>query len=60
MERGWAPRSPTPQRPADFAVVLGKREVDAGTVTLKNLHTGEQQEKSLEEAIAEVARHGDR
>ncbi|WP_243669124.1 His/Gly/Thr/Pro-type tRNA ligase C-terminal domain-containing protein, partial [Methanoculleus chikugoensis] len=44
---------------ADFAAVLGKREVEAGgTVTLKDLHSGEQQERSLEDAIAEVARHG--
>lgn len=60
MERGMGAQIAHAAKTADFAVVLGKREVDAGTVTLKNLHTGEQQEKSLEEAIAEVARHGDR
>jgi len=58
MQRGMGAQLSHAAKTADFAVVLGKREVEAGTVTLKNLHSGEQQERSLEEAIAEVARHG--
>lgn len=58
MQRGMGAQLSHAAKTADFAVVLGKREVEAGTVTLKNLHSGEQQERSLEDAIAEVARHG--
>jgi histidyl-tRNA synthetase len=58
MQRGMGAQLTHAAKTADFAVVLGKREVEAGTVTLKNLHSGEQQERSLEDAIAEVARHG--
>ncbi|NLB01590.1 MAG: histidine--tRNA ligase, partial [Methanomicrobiales archaeon] len=58
MGRGMGAQVSHAAKTADFAVVLGKRETEAGTVTLKNLHSGEQQERSLEDAIAEVARHG--
>jgi len=58
MGRGMGAQLSHAAKTADFAAVLGKREVEAGTVTLKNLHSGEQQERRLEEAIAEVARHG--
>ena len=40
---------------ADFAVILGQREVATGTVTLKDLHSGEQKVTPLETAVAEVA-----
>ena len=60
MERGMGAQIAHAAKTADFAVILGKREVDAGTVTLRNLHSGEQQEISLGEAVAEVAQHGDR
>jgi len=60
MERGMGAQIAHAAKTADFAVILGKREVDAGTVTLRNLHSGEQQEVSLGEAVAEVAQHGDR
>jgi len=43
---------------ADFAVLLGERECIAGTVTLKNLHSGEQRECGIEDAIAEVKAFG--
>ncbi|RPJ53142.1 MAG: histidine--tRNA ligase, partial [Methanobacteriota archaeon] len=39
---------------ADFAVMLGDRECETGTVTLKNLHSGEQRTLSCQAAIAEV------
>ncbi|BBL68663.1 histidine--tRNA ligase [Methanoculleus chikugoensis] len=58
MGRGMGAQLAHAAKTADFAAVLGKREVEAGTVTLKDLHSGEQQERSLEDAIAEVARHG--
>jgi histidyl-tRNA synthetase len=60
MQRGVGAQIAHAAKTADFAVILGKREVDADTVTLKNLHSGEQQERSLEDAIAEVTQHGDR
>jgi histidyl-tRNA synthetase len=40
---------------SDFAVILGKREVETGRVTLKDLQTGEQKVIPLPEAVAEVA-----
>jgi histidyl-tRNA synthetase len=42
---------------ADYAIILGGREVATGTVTLKNLHSGEQKLIPLPEAVAEVAAH---
>ena len=60
MQRGMGAQIAHAAKTADFAVVLGKREVDAGTVTLRDLHSGEQRECGLEEAIAEVAQYGDR
>ncbi|MGI5938080.1 MULTISPECIES: histidine--tRNA ligase [Methanoculleus] len=58
MQRGMGAQVSHAAKTADVAVILGKREVEAGTVTLKDLHSGEQQEKSLADAIAWVARHG--
>jgi histidyl-tRNA synthetase len=39
---------------ADFAVIMGDREANAGTVTLKDLHTSDQAEMKLEEAVVQV------
>ena len=39
---------------ADFAVILGQREVATGTVTLKDLRSGDQKVTPLETAVAEV------
>jgi histidyl-tRNA synthetase len=58
MQRGMGAQVSHAAKTADFAVILGKREVEAGTVTLRDLHSGKQHERSLEDAIAEVARHG--
>jgi len=41
-------------RTADYALIIGKREQDAGRVTVKNLRTGTQKELLINEAIAEV------
>ncbi|HMA04635.1 MAG TPA: histidine--tRNA ligase [Methanomicrobiales archaeon] len=42
-------------RSADYVAILGKREVETGTVTLKDLQTGEQKAVPLPDAVAEVA-----
>jgi histidyl-tRNA synthetase len=42
---------------ADYAVILGKREIEAGTVTLKDLGSGGQKALSLPDAVAEVSAH---
>lgn len=60
MGRGMGAQIAHVAKAADFAVIIGEREINAGTVTLRNLHSGEQQERNLEDAIAEVARYGDR
>jgi len=44
MDRGLGAQVAHASRSADFAVVIGKREVESGTVTLKNLKTGEREE----------------
>ncbi len=41
---------------ADYAVIVGKREVEAGQVTLKDMRTGEQTQLSLEETIRHITR----
>ncbi len=60
MERGLGAQLSHAAKTADYAAVLGKREAESGRVTLKNLHSGEQQEMTLEDAIAEVTRLGTR
>jgi histidyl-tRNA synthetase len=60
MERGLGAQLSHAAKTADYAVVLGKREIESGRVTLKNLHSGEQQEMTLADAIAEVTRLGTR
>jgi histidyl-tRNA synthetase len=45
---------------ADFAVIIGDREAAAGTVTLKDLHTGEQLPLTLDDAVTEVMKSGPR
>jgi len=60
MQRGLSAQVAHAAKTAEFVVIVGKREVEAGTVTLKNLSTGEQKEMGLEDAIAGVAGHGHR
>jgi histidyl-tRNA synthetase len=60
MERGLGAQLAHASKSADFAVVIGKREVEAGTVTLKNLQNGEQKTLDLDAAIAEVGTYGAR
>lgn len=59
-DRGLSAQLAHLSRNADYAVIVGKREMGAGTVTLKNLHTGEQRELAVTEAIAEVTRSDNR
>ncbi|RXE55099.1 histidyl-tRNA synthetase [Methanoculleus taiwanensis] len=60
MQRGLGAQLSHVAKVADYAVVLGKREAESGTVTLKNLHSGEQQEMTLADAVSEVNRLGHR
>ncbi len=60
MERGLGAQLAHAAKSADFAVVIGKREVESGTVMLKNLKTGEQKPLDLPAAIAEVGANGTR
>jgi histidyl-tRNA synthetase len=60
MERGLGAQLAHAAKSADFAVVIGQREVESGQVTLKNLKTGEQKTATLGDAITEVGAHGAR
>jgi histidyl-tRNA synthetase len=60
MERSLGAQLAHAAKSADFAVVIGKREAESGSVTLKNLHTGEQKSVDLAAAISEVGTHGAR
>ena len=60
MERGLGAQLAHASRSADFAVVIGRREAESGTVTLRNLQSGEQKILDLPSAIAEVSLHGAR
>ena len=54
MGRGLGAQLAHASKSADFAVVVGKREADAGQVTLKDLHSGEQKTLDPAAAVAEV------
>mgnify|MGYP001457290382 CR=1 FL=1 len=60
MGRGLGAQLAHAAKSADFAVVIGKREADAGQVTVKNLHSGEQKTLHPTAAIAEVRAYGAR
>jgi histidyl-tRNA synthetase len=60
MERGLGAQIAHASRSADFAVVIGKREAESGEVTLRNMHSGEQNVLDLSSAIAEVSSYGAR
>ena len=60
MERGLSAQLAHAAKSADVAAVIGRREAESGTITLKNLQTGEQQAVGLEDAITEVRSHGAR
>jgi histidyl-tRNA synthetase len=58
IDRGIGAQMKHAAKNADFAVLIGERECIAGTVSLKNLHSGEQRECAVEDAIAEVKAFG--
>jgi histidyl-tRNA synthetase len=60
MERGLGAQLAHASKSADFAVVIGKREVESGEVTLKDLKSGEQKTIGLQAAIAGVGALGSR
>src|SRR5208337_1949580 len=60
MERGLGAQMAHASKSADFAVVIGKREVESGEVTLKDLRSGEQKTIGLKAAIAGVGALGSR
>lgn len=45
---------------AQFVAIIGRRELESGTVTLKDLNSGEQRELDLSSAIREVVTSGPR
>ncbi len=40
---------------ADYAVIIGKKELESGKLTLKDMHTGEQYQMTLEELIEKIS-----
>lgn len=60
MERSVGSQLSHAAKIADFAVIVGRKEYETKTVSLKDLSTGEQRMLTLQEAIGEVAAHGDR
>ncbi|WP_298667173.1 His/Gly/Thr/Pro-type tRNA ligase C-terminal domain-containing protein, partial [uncultured Methanofollis sp.] len=54
LGRGMGAQLAHAAKTADYACIMGKREAEAGTVTLKDLHSGEQREMKIDEAIAGV------
>jgi histidyl-tRNA synthetase len=60
LERGLGAQIAHASKTAAFVVVIGTREAESGTVTLKNLGTGEQKTMELASAIAEVEAYGAR
>lgn len=55
MDRGFGAQiSSAVKSGASYAVIIGEREADAGTVTLKNLSSSEQKEMKIQDAVLEV------
>lgn len=55
MDRGFGAQITSALKSgAAFAAVVGDKEVEAKTVTLKNLETSEQKEMSVQDAVSEV------
>ncbi len=40
--------------PASFAVLVGKKEVEEGKVTLRNLESGEQEKLGMDECVERI------
>jgi histidyl-tRNA synthetase len=54
LDRGIGAQMKHASRAAQYAVVIGKTEVESGTVTLKNLASGDQKECRPEDLLGEV------
>ncbi|MBN2734983.1 MAG: histidine--tRNA ligase [Methanomicrobiaceae archaeon] len=54
LERGIGAQMKHAAKTADYALVIGKREAESGTVTLKDMKSGEQKELAVDAAISEV------
>jgi histidyl-tRNA synthetase len=60
MGRGIGAQITHASKSAKVVIIIGERELTSGTVTLKDLETGEQKELSVQEAVREVATRGPR
>ncbi|MDH7593493.1 MAG: histidine--tRNA ligase [Methanomicrobiales archaeon] len=60
MERSVGSQLSHAAKIAEYAIIVGRKECETNTVTFKNLFSGEQRTLTLQEAIGEVAAHGDR
>ena len=60
MGRGFGAQITHASKSAKFVVIIGEREQKSGTVTLKDLETGEQKALTVQEAVDEVASRGAR
>ena len=55
LERGIGAQMKHAAKTADYALVIGKREAESGTVTLKDMKSGEQKEVTIDKAISYVS-----
>ena len=60
MGRGIGPQITHASKSAKVVIIIGERELKSGTVTLRDLETGEQKELTVQEAVREVATRGPR
>ena len=60
MGRGIGAQITHASKSAKVVIIVGERELKSGTVTLKDLETGEQKELTVPEAVREVATRGPR
>jgi len=60
MGRGIGAQITHASKSAKVVIIVGERELKAGTVTVKDLETAEQKELTVSEAVREVATHGPR
>jgi histidyl-tRNA synthetase len=55
LERGIGAQMKHAAKTADYALVIGKRESESGTVTLKDMTSGEQKEVTVDAAISDIS-----
>lgn len=54
MDRSFSAQMKAAGKSADYAVIIGKDEVKAGTVTLKDMKTGTQEMLTVPEAVRKL------